>query len=65
MPSFFHLTTGAAKQTWRLGLKLAWLLGIVGLAIVLGFTLYAVTMLPPLHPWHLERLTEEFSLSEA
>ena len=61
MPSLFHLTTGAAKQTWRLGLKLAWLLGIVGLAIVLGFTLYAVTMLPPLHPWHLERLNEEFS----
>ena len=61
MPSLFHLTTGAAKRTWRLGLKLAWLLGIVGLAIVSGFTLYAVTMLPPLHPWHLERLSEEFT----
>jgi len=61
MPSLFHLTTAAAKQTWRLGLKLALLVGVVALAIVLGFTLYAVTMLPPLHPWHLERLTEEFS----
>jgi hypothetical protein len=41
--------------------RLAWITGLVGLAIVSGFTLYAVTMLPSLHPWHLERLTEEFS----
>jgi len=41
--------------------RLAWITGLVGLAIVSGFTLYAVTMLPPLHRWHLERLTEEFS----
>ncbi|MCK6369949.1 MAG: alpha/beta fold hydrolase [Gammaproteobacteria bacterium] len=32
-----------------------------GLALVLGFTLYAVTMLPDLQPWHLKRLDAEFS----
>ncbi len=62
MPSsLFNLTSAAAKRFWRLGLKLAGLLTIVGAAIVLGFTLYAVSMLPPLQPWHTERLHEEFS----
>jgi len=31
------------------------------LAIALGFTLYAVNALPPLQPWHTERLDGEFS----
>jgi alpha-beta hydrolase superfamily lysophospholipase len=61
MAGFFHLTTAAGRRVWRLGVRLAWVTGLVGLAIVSGFTLYAVTMLPPLHPWHLERLSEEFS----
>jgi hypothetical protein len=39
---------------------LAWLLSI-SLAIAFGFTLYAVAALPPLQPWHTERLHEEFS----
>jgi alpha-beta hydrolase superfamily lysophospholipase len=30
-------------------------------AIVLGYTLYAVSALPPLQPWHSEILGEEFS----
>ncbi len=34
---------------------------IVCVAIVLGFTLYAVTMLPDLRPWHTTRLNEEFT----
>ncbi len=61
MAGLFHLTTAAGRRLWRLGVRLAWITGLVGLAIVSGFTLYAVTMLPPLHPWHLERLNEEFT----
>ena len=33
----------------------------LGLAVVFGFTLYAVGALPPLERWHTERLQEEFS----
>jgi alpha-beta hydrolase superfamily lysophospholipase len=61
MPGFRHLTSATARRTWRLALKAARLLALVGAAIVLGFTLYAVSMLPPLQPWHTERLHEEFS----
>lgn len=61
MPGVFHLTTAAGRHLWRLGIRLAWVSALLGLAIVSGFTLYAVTMLPPLHPWHLERLNEEFT----
>ena len=42
MPGLARLTSAAARHSWRLGLKLAWLLGLVCLAIVLGFTLYAL-----------------------
>ena len=31
------------------------------MAILVGFAIYATSMLPPLHPWHTEILTEEFS----
>ena len=61
MPALFQLTTAAGRRLWRLGVRLAWITGLIALAIVSGFTLYAVTMLPPLHPWHLERLDEEYS----
>jgi alpha-beta hydrolase superfamily lysophospholipase len=61
MAGLFHLTSAAGRRLWHLGVRLAWVTGLVGLAIVSGFTLYAITMLPPLHPWHLERLSEEFS----
>ena len=61
MAGLFHLTSAAGRRLWRLSVRLAWITGLVGLAIVSGFTLYAVTMLPPLHPWHLERLSEEFT----
>ncbi len=44
----------------RWGLRLAtWLLSMA-LALALGFTLYAVTALAPLQPWHTQQLTEEF-----
>ena len=61
MIAFRRLTSAAARRAWRLGLKIAWLGVSLALAIVLGFTLYAVSMLPPLQPWHTERLHEEFS----
>ena len=56
-----NLSTVAARRAWRLGLKVVWWIFLLALAIVLGFTLYAVSVLPPLMPWHSERLHEEFS----
>ncbi len=61
MSRLFDLTSAAVRRSWRLGLKLTWMAILLALAIVLGFTLYAVSMLPPLQPWHTERLHEEFS----
>src|SRR3990172_2436484 len=49
------------KRLSRLGLRLAGLLLALCVAIVVGFTIYAVGMLPPLQPWHTEILKEEFS----
>lgn len=49
------------RSLWRL---LRWpLLGLLGawLFLALGFTLYAVGVLPPLQPWHTVVLREEFS----
>lgn len=48
-----------ARWVLRLG---GWLVAL-GLAIALGFTLFAVGALPPLQPWHTELLREEFSAS--
>jgi alpha-beta hydrolase superfamily lysophospholipase len=61
MRALGRLTSAAASRTWWLALKFAWLIAALALAIILGFTLYAVGMLPPLQPWHTERLEEEFS----
>lgn len=61
MARLFRLTTTAGRHTWRLAVRLAWITALTCAAIVLGYTLYAVTMLPPLKPWHTERLQEEFS----
>ena len=61
MRALGRLTSAAAGRAWWLALKLAWLIAALAAAIVLGFTLYAVSMLPPLQPWHTERLDEEFS----
>ena len=49
------------KRFSRLGLRLAVLLLASCIAIVVGFTIYAVSTLPPLKPWHTAILTEEFS----
>ncbi len=61
MSRLFRLTTAAGRHTWRLAMRLAWITALTCAAIVLGYTLYAITMLPPLKPWHTERLKEEFS----
>lgn len=49
------------KRLWRLGLRLAALLIALCAAIVIGFAVYAIGILPPLQPWHTEILSEEFS----
>jgi alpha-beta hydrolase superfamily lysophospholipase len=55
-----RISSAAARQSWRMAYRLAkWLL-IICLAIMLGFTWFAVSMLPPLQPWHTERLSGEF-----
>jgi alpha-beta hydrolase superfamily lysophospholipase len=56
----FTATTSrhVARIAWRTLLALAGL----GLAVALGFTLYAVTALAPLQPWHRELLRSEFSV---
>jgi alpha-beta hydrolase superfamily lysophospholipase len=61
MKTLLRWIAAAARRFWRLGLRLTWLLGLTCLAIAFGFTLYAVGALPSLHPWHTERLREEFS----
>ena len=32
MAGLFHLTTAAGRRLWRLGVRLAWITGLVGLA---------------------------------
>lgn len=61
MTSFFHYTASASKHALRWAIRGVVLLVAVCLAIALGFTLYAVSALPPLQPWHTERLTSEYT----
>ena len=58
------LSAIAAKRTWRLAIRLTTMLLLLCLAIIVGFTLYAVNELPPLQPWHTEHLHEEFSATK-
>jgi alpha-beta hydrolase superfamily lysophospholipase len=44
----------------RWGLRLLAVLLLLLLTLALGFTLYAVSALPPLQPWHTELLHHEF-----
>jgi alpha-beta hydrolase superfamily lysophospholipase len=55
----FIATVAAGAGRW--GRRAAWLLVVAGLALVLGFTSYAVMTLPDLAPWHTEILPGEFS----
>jgi hypothetical protein len=61
MKTLLRWLAAAARRFWRLGLRLTLLLSLTCLAIAFGFTLYAVGALPALHPWHTERLREEFT----
>jgi alpha-beta hydrolase superfamily lysophospholipase len=61
MSSLFHLTASASRHALRWAVRGVVLLVALGLAIALGFTLYAVGALPPLQPWHSERLDGEFT----
>ena len=49
-----------SRRVLRIGLRLALLLLAMLLMLALGFTLYAVSMLPPLQRWHTELLQGEF-----
>lgn len=51
----------AVGRIWRLGLRLAALVVAFCAAILVGFTVYALSTLQPLQPWHTEILAEEFS----
>jgi alpha-beta hydrolase superfamily lysophospholipase len=61
MTSFVHFTASASRHALRWALRGIVLVVAVCLAIALGFTLYAVSALPPLQPWHTERLTGEYT----
>ncbi len=61
MASLFHLTASASRHALRWAIRGVVLLVAVCLAIALGFTLYAVSALPPLKPWHTARLEGEFT----
>lgn len=54
------VSRGLSRRLLRLLLRGAGLLVALGLALALGFTLYAVGALPPLQPWHTELLRQEF-----
>lgn len=50
-----------ARRLFRRGWQLVALLACACIVLVLGYTLYAVNLLPDLQPWHTERLSGEFS----
>ena len=55
-----QFSSAAARGSWHMTYRLVkWLL-IICLAIMLGFTMFAVSSLPSLQPWHTERLAGEF-----
>lgn len=61
MTSLVNFTATASRHALRWALRGVILLIALCLAIALGFTLYAVSALPPLQPWHTERLTGEYT----
>ncbi len=50
-----------SRRLLRRSRQLALLAVFAAVSLVLGFTIYAVTMLPDLQPWHTQRLRAEFS----
>jgi alpha-beta hydrolase superfamily lysophospholipase len=61
MSALLRFTAATSKHLIRIAWGSLLTLAGLGLAIALGFTLYAVTALPPLQPWHRELLGSEFS----
>ena len=56
------LNTRLRRLMRSLGRLALWLF-LLCLTLLAGYTLYAVSALPPLQPWHQERLQQEFSAS--
>jgi alpha-beta hydrolase superfamily lysophospholipase len=61
MGRWLELTTAASRRLARWAMLAGVGLIALCLTLALGFTLYAVSALPDLQPWHTERLAEEFS----
>ncbi len=61
MSSLIHYTASASRHALRWATRGVIALVAICLAIALGFTLYAVSSLPRLQPWHTERLHGEFT----
>ena len=59
--SLLDLTAATSRHLVRWALRAVIATLGLCLAIALGFTLYAVSALPPLQPWHRDILHEEFS----
>jgi len=54
------LTSAVSRHALAWSVRLLLWLVATGLALALGFTLYAVNALPDLQPWHTEKLSKEF-----
>ena len=61
MKRLLGFTATVSRRVLRQILQLLVLVAGACLVLVLGYTLYAVNMLPDLQPWHTERLDGEFS----
>lgn len=61
MPRLRTFTSAISRRALDWLRRLIVLLTAVCAAIAAGFTVYAAGVLPPLQPWHTQRLNEEFS----
>jgi len=61
MSRFLQFSSAVSRAALRWTRRLVLLALAACAAVALGFTLYAVSALPKLQPWHTERLHEEFS----
>lgn len=56
-----NLLWAGARRLLHHGRQLLVVLACSLVALVLGFTIYAVSMLPDLQPWHVQKVDDEFS----
>lgn len=61
MKGLFDFGKAATRRIVRWAIQLTVLTVAAGLALIVGFTAYAVSALPELQPWHTVRLDGEFS----